>query len=116
MEQDDFKRIEKFIEVQRGKPRFLLDENTRLYEDLKIYGDDANKFFIDFGKEFNVDVSQFMAADYFKGEGFNIIDILINVFKFNKPYEKHLKVFTIKQLEKAIKVGKLDEEVINSHN
>jgi acyl carrier protein len=116
MNQNTFKRIEKFIEVQRGKPNFLLDENTRLYEDLKIYGDDATIFFIEFGKEFNVDVSQFMAADYFKGEEFDIIDLLINTFRPNKPYKKFLKVFTIKQLGKAITAGRLDEELINSNN
>jgi acyl carrier protein len=80
-----------------------INHQTRLYEDLGIYGDDAVEFLIAFGKKFNVDVSKFMAADYFKGEGASFFDI-----------EKPTKPLTLLHLKKAIIAGRLDEEVINS--
>jgi hypothetical protein len=70
----------------------------------RIRGDDALDLILRFGKKFKVDVSGFMAADYFEGEGMNWLmpDI--------QPGKKILK---IKHLEKAVVAGKLDESVIN---
>jgi hypothetical protein len=57
-----------------------------------------------------------MAADYFKAEGgVDFITPLINLFKKNKvKLNKATKTLTLGHLEKAISVGRLDEEVINS--
>jgi acyl carrier protein len=103
MNKDTFINLQKFV-VEKS---FVDDEpittETRLYEDLGIYGDDAVEFLIAFGKEFNVDVSKFMAADYFKDEGAGV---------FNLGVTK--KALTVGHLEKAIMAGRLDEEVINS--
>jgi hypothetical protein len=51
-----------------------------LYEDLGIYGDDATDLLISYGKRFNVDVSKFMAADYFKGKGVDMIGNFTRLF------------------------------------
>jgi acyl carrier protein len=78
-----------------------------LEKDLRITGDDADEFLIDFGKEFNVDVSQFPIGEYFEGE---------------KPFygllwgkeRKAVKTIKVDHLVKAIIAGRLDEDVINS--
>jgi hypothetical protein len=109
-------RLQTFVKNEWRGYKFPLTDSTRLYEDLGIYGDDAVEFLIDFGKEFNVDVSNFMAADYFKGEpGVDFVTPIINLFKKDKIKPvKATKTLTLGHLEKAIKAGRLDEEVINS--
>lgn len=85
----------------------LEDEVTMeasLENDLGVYGDDAFDFIIAFGKAFNVDVSKFMAADYFNSGGRSWL--LGNLQK--------RKELTVAHLDKAIAAGRLDEEVINS--
>jgi hypothetical protein len=83
---------------------------TRLYDDLGVYGDDASDLLIEYGKRFNVDVSKFMAADYFKGEGIDMIGGLIRLFSGKQS--AGLKTLTVNDLEKGIVAGRLDEEVI----
>jgi hypothetical protein len=106
-------RLKIFIEKERWQYEFPLTNDVRLYEDLGIYGDDAVEFLIAFGKEFNVDVSNFLAADYFKGEGIDFITPILNLFR-NKRVTTNKKVLTLGHLEKSIKAGRLDEEVINT--
>jgi acyl carrier protein len=89
-----------FIEKERWKYPFKLTPNIEIEKDLKVTGDDAIEFIIDFGKEFDVDVSQFKAADYFEGEGIDIIGWIANLFK-KRSHTK--KILTLGNLEKAIK-------------
>jgi hypothetical protein len=104
--------IKEFIEKERWKYPFELNEQTRLEQDLKIYGDDADEFFLAFGKEFKVDTSKFSVAAYFRSEGdpflSGIIRWLTNKIKIGR------KNLTIKHLVKAVEAGRLDEDVINS--
>lgn len=97
-----FKRIQAFIVNQIGVDEVEITEDASLQNDLGVYGDDATDFFIAFGREFNVDVSKFMAADYFKGDGIDI---------FGSENQK--KPFTVGHLKKAAMAGRLDEETIN---
>ena len=85
-----------------------IKRETTLEGDLKIYGDDSDEFLIAFGKEFNVDVSQFPIGNYFSNEGSHLLLWLIGKQK------RQIKQLTIGQLEKAVIAGRLDEEVINS--
>ncbi|MCD6067058.1 MAG: hypothetical protein K0S33_1884 [Bacteroidetes bacterium] len=94
--------LESFIEKVRWKYEFPLTKETRLYEDLGLYGDDAVEFFEEFGAEFNVVLANFNIAKYFKGEGWSL-----------KEIEKG-RSLTLYDLEKAIKAGRLDEDIINS--
>lgn len=103
-------RVKAFVELMRWKYDFPLTMETRIEEDLKITGDDSVEFIVAFGKEFNVDVSKFMLADYFKGEGGDLIEQVIGLFTKTKPRVK--KVIRIKHLLKAAELGKLDEESI----
>lgn len=81
-------------------------EHSLLEKDLGVYGDDAVEYLIAFGKRFNVNVSRFMAADYFSGEG-----ISLN-WPFGHASQK--KELSIAHLIKSVKAGRLDEAVINN--
>lgn len=107
-----FNRIKQFTNKQAGIIEEKITENSSLENDLGIYGDDAVEFIIAFGKEFNVDVSKFMAAEYFSAEGDTILPGIIRLFTGKKkPKQKDL---TIKHLMKSITAGRLDEEVIKN--
>jgi acyl carrier protein len=110
MGHDMVNQIIEFIEENQGRDRKTITIDTRLEKDLGITGDDATEFLIAFGKKFNVDVSNFMAADYFGDEGFDIIAWILNFF----PGGKERKSLTVAHLEKAVIAGRLDETVINS--
>ena len=49
---------------------------TQLYQDLNIYGDDADEFLTAFSEKFGVDMNSFRFADYFPHEGMSPIDIV----------------------------------------
>lgn len=89
-----------------------VNKGTRVKEDLKINGDDADEFLIAFGKEFDVEVSKFNIGEYFDDEGDPILPAIIRMFTGKK--KRQTKELTISHLEKAILAGRLDEEVINS--
>ena len=46
-----------------------ITRDTSIEGDLKITGDDADDFLIEFGKRFNVDMRHFRIGDYFGDEG-----------------------------------------------
>lgn len=113
-------KLENFLYRQIGKSWWLKKEIstlTRLNEDLKIDGDDAVDFFIAFEKEFNVDVTNFNLGKYFNGEGFDPIGIIkiIKLFTGRKgaPDDRRKISINLGHLVKAIKEGRLDEEIIN---
>lgn len=113
---DVFERIKQFVYSVRWKYKQVLTQETRLYEDLKIDGDDAVDFFIAFEKEFNVDVSNFQLSKYFNGEGFDPVGFgkifrLIIGKKEISPSDKKISI-NLGHLERAIKAGRLDEEII----
>ncbi|WP_300663742.1 DUF1493 family protein [Fluviicola sp.] len=78
-----------------------LSRETYLYKKLGITGDDAIEFLIAYSKRFEVDISKFMAADHFTGEGWTQI--------FGNEGKKDL---SLGDLEKGIIAGRLDRDVI----
>ena len=93
-----FNKIKHFLESERwGLGEIDIQRSTRIEQDLKLTGHDAVEFIVTFGKEFDVDVSGFMADDYFEPEGLCIIDILF----------KKKKSLTIEDLENAILLKEL---------
>ena len=102
-----FQGIREFTAEFQGLDESEIASQSRLEEDLQIWGDDAVEYLIAFGKHFHVDVSRFMAADYFSGEG---IDLLA-LFRKSKQIKKVLRIH---DLEKAVAAGRLDEDVIDS--
>lgn len=101
-----------FLIKQAGVTIEELSDEALLEDDLGISGDDAFELIVAFGKEFSVDVSNFMVADYFSGEGDSILPAIVNFFTGRK--EKKRLELRLKHLEKAMIAGRLDEEVINS--
>jgi len=112
MNDEFFARLIKLIVDQSGVYEKEVLREASIEDDLGIYGDDAIDLLVAYGKEFNVDLSRFMAADYFSPEGDAILPAIIRAFTGkSKPVRK---VLTVGHLEKGIHAGRLDEEVINS--
>jgi acyl carrier protein len=111
----DFERLKAYVVERTGVEPDEVTLDARLYNDLGIYGDDAVELLVGYGIFFNVDVTKFMAADYFRGEGDLILPALIRFLTGKRP-ESGKKVLTIAHLEKGIVAGRLDEEVINENN
>lgn len=102
-----------FIKRESFDDNIIITGDTRLVSDLGINKDDAVEFVIKYGKEFDVDVSEFPAAEYFESEGADIIDILSGIYYFfhkmitGKEKVYPLKELTVADLEKGIREGKL---------
>jgi hypothetical protein len=101
-----------FISEFAGIRKSKINSESRLFGDLRIYGDDAAELLIAYGKKFDADVSNFMAADYFEPEGDQILPAIIRLIT-GKSSPKY-KVLTVGQMEKGIVAGKLNKEIINS--
>lgn len=71
---------------------------------------DAVDFLIAYGKRFEVDISNFMAADYFNGEGLGLLSY-IGAKLFGSKGER--KPFTVNYLYKGSIAGRLDDKIIN---
>lgn len=112
MRSEIFEKVKAFTIKQTAVSEKKVTEEAELENDLGISGDDAVDFIIAFGKEFNVDISKFMAADYFSPEGDSILPAIIRMFTRSKKHPKQ-KGLRIKHLEKAILAGRLDEDVIS---
>lgn len=112
MDIEIFKKVKIFTAKEAAVMEKEVTPDADLENDLGISGDDATEFLMAFGKEFEVDISNFMAANYFSPEGDSILPAIIRMFTGKKhPKQKSL---TIKDLVKAVQAGRLDEEVINS--
>jgi acyl carrier protein len=112
MNDELFNKVKEFTVEQAAVTEAEVTENASLENDLGVYGDDAVEFILAYGKEFNVDVSRFMAADYFDGEGDVILPSIIRAITGKKKSPK--KTLTLNHLVKGVIAGRLDEEVINS--
>jgi hypothetical protein len=97
-----FEKLKLFTIKEAFLTKEKLTRDTKLYEDLGITGDDAIEFILAYSKYFQVDVVNFMAADYFEDEGRSTL--------FRKGTNK--KIITLGDLEKGIIAGKLNEEII----
>ena len=75
-----------------------------MQRDLGVYSDDAVEFLMAYSKAFQVDLSQFMAADYVDGEGMNVLGWL-------KPAKKR-KELTVGHPRQSIATKRLDEQLL----
>ena len=112
MNNEIFEKIKIFINEHLVVNTDEITLETQIENDLGVYGDDAIDLIIAFGKNFNVDVSNFMASDYFSPEGDSIFPAIVRFFTGKK--KKKIKELTINQLCKAIISGSLNESTINS--
>ena len=101
-----FEDVQAFVVEKIGVDEIEVTRETLLQSDLGIYGDDAVDFIVAFSKKFKVDISKFMAAEYFRPEGVDVLGLYL------KSSHKHC--LTVGHLEKAATLGRLDEDVIAS--
>lgn len=110
MNDEVFNNLKSFVIKQSAVDDEEITRDTQIEDDLGVTGDDAVDFMIAYGKTFNVDVSKFMAADYFGAERNVALSELFGAF----TQKRKRKTLTVGHLEKGILAGQLDEEVINS--
>jgi len=112
MNDEIFNSLKLFVIKEAAVEDEEVTREAKIEDELGVTGDDAVDFLIAYSKAFNVDVTKFMAADYFDGEGDPILPGIIRLFTGKK--KKANKILTVGHLEKGILAGRLDEEVINS--
>jgi len=108
-----FNNLKEFVIKQSCVNDEEVTRETRIEDDLGVSGDDAVDFLIAFGKQFNVDVTNFKTAVYFSSEFDVTLGSCIIRFITGKP-KRLRKVFNVGHLEMGIYAGKLDYEVIYS--
>jgi hypothetical protein len=86
-------------------PSETITAQTRLQDDLGVYGDDATNLLLAYAQTFHVDVSHFRAADYFDGEG-------VDVLAWFRPVKPRRKQLTVGHLQHGINALRLDEAII----
>lgn len=106
--EDLSKEIIDFVIEIRGKYNKVFTPTTRLEKDLKITGDDGWEFMEAFALKFGVDLTDIDLSQYFAIE--NSLEMYGLVLFGIKTGKKEL---TLGHLEKAKKVGKLNEVIIN---
>lgn len=107
MSSDVFNSLRSFIAQQAAVDFEEVTQTALIEDDLGVTGDDAVEFIIAFGMTFNVDVSNFMAAEYFGPDGG------ISLPKFLDTNKRNRKQLSVMHLQKAIVAGRLDENIIN---
>ncbi|GAB3025227.1 hypothetical protein GCM10027051_32390 [Niabella terrae] len=112
MSEEILDKLKAFIIKEAAVEDEEVIRDAQIEGDLGVTGGDALDFLITYGKTFNVDLTKFMAADYFYGDG-DLILPAINRILAGKN-KKRNKILTVQHLEKGILAGRLDEEIINS--
>ncbi len=98
MNENLLNEVRQFIINERWDYDFVINLETSIQDDLKIYGDDASEFLMKFCRKYEIDYSNFKFDDYFSSEP-NWSDF----FKKDSTF----KNFTISSLILAIKSKKL---------
>ncbi|PWT72117.1 MAG: hypothetical protein C5B59_16630 [Bacteroidetes bacterium] len=111
MNEENFNNLKAFVIKESSVDDEEITRETKIEDDLGVYGDDAIEFMIRYGKQFNVDLSHFMASDYFSKEGDIILPAVIRFFKGKSLTPR--KALTVGHLEKGILAGRLDDEIIS---
>lgn len=71
-----YQHIVKFISDEFGIDESRITLKTDIQHDLNIYGDDASEFIQMFAVKFKVDISSFKFDYYFRGEGYDFLNLL----------------------------------------
>lgn len=98
-----FAELVAFIRDKSGEYEMSITRETLIEDDLGVTGSDAEELLVELSKKYNFDIANFKFAKYFYDEP-SILDV----------NSRKVQPFSVGHLEKAIIVGRLDEEVINS--
>jgi len=103
---DSFELVLHFVKNQIGKHNFFLTKETTIENDLRITGDDADEFMIEFFKEFQIDVKDYDFRNHFEVEGFALFNLakLIGLKTYHS--NKETIPITLGHLEKVVKMKK----------
>lgn len=97
------KKIEELIHNYSTKgDRIVLEDD--LYVDHGIHGDDADEFFAEYSRIFNVDITNFDRVKYFPNEKDPVLDAFKILFFRNKKRKKY-QSFKVKDLLIGIDKG-----------
>lgn len=107
MNDEIFEKIKKFTRKESFVNDVMLTRETKLEADLGISGADGVEFVLAYGKAFNVNVSNFMAGDYFEAEGGQFISKIAELFMGRKEYHPKRKELTLGDLEVGVIKGEL---------
>jgi acyl carrier protein len=99
-----FEKVKSFLIEKTFITDIQYTSKTNIEEELGVTGDDAVELIIEFGNKFNVDVSKFMLADYFRAEGIDFLGL------FKK--KKVRKILTLGDLVNSVITGRLDEKTL----
>ena len=105
-----FINLKSFVIRQSAVKDEEITRDTSIEDDLGVTGNDAVDFLIADSKTFDVDVTKFMAGDYFGPERNVVLSELFGGF----TDKRKRKILTVYHLEKGIIAGRLDEDLINT--
>ncbi|SBS37716.1 hypothetical protein MSP8887_03590 [Marinomonas spartinae] len=106
---DIFNRLANMIETETGYSKQKVSRETRLYQDIRIDGDDVESFLYKYSELFDVDMSRFEFDCYFNSEGFDSIAIIKSIFCFGR--RPKLDDITVEMLERYAVSHKWGSEV-----
>ena len=101
--------VELIITFAHLKDGEWLTEDTRLEEDLFIYGEDAKRLLLSYSNQFKVDISGFEFTNHFTNEMPDKTDHS----SLTKDYDRKISI-TLEDLDRGIQLKRLDEEIIST--
>ncbi len=112
MNDEIFERIKEFTRKESFVTDVMLTRETKLEADLGISGADGVEFVVAYGETFNVNVSNFIADDYFEAEGGQFMSKIAEMFMGKKECRPKRKELTLGDLEIGVNKGILDETAL----
>ncbi len=102
LSENQFAELVYFIRNQIREDEIPITRETLIEDNLGVTGDEAEELIRNFAKTYNINIDNFVFMNYFFEEP--------NIYNSSG---RTLKPFTVGHMEKAIIVGRLDENVIN---
>lgn len=102
MNEQLFKELADFLHEQSHSFEVVISPATAIEDDLGVTGDDGEELIINFSRQFNVNIDDFLFTRYFYPEP-----------SFWRKMPEKIEILTAGHLLRAIEAGRLDEELIN---
>lgn len=110
MNQSLLERVRQFVATERGVPLSEVQPHSTLLGDLGLDGDDSYEFFVDFKREFSVDLSALDLDRHFGPEGlppwFLFSWMILAVRKGTPEQRAGLEPITVAELVAAAATGR----------
>lgn len=106
-----FEEVKQFMLNHLSMGAFDITMETCIDVDLPLQGGDGIEFILAYSKQFNVDVSRFMADDYFEAEGGGLV--FSAKTRYGDPTDPTQKCLFVEDLVNGIIHHRLDEDIIS---